>query len=519
MRVVPEGVETAGQLAPADRARLRLRAGLPPLAPAARGRARGAAAVSAREPRRSRSRRCSAALSYALDITEGEPPGHAVRTLAIGMRIAEQLRLGDDVRSALFYALLLKDAGCSANASRLSSLFAADDQPAKAAMKRVDWSRSGSAGALHVALDRAGRLAAGQGAPDARDHPGGRGHARDDRHPLRARRRDRPHARAARADRRTRSARSTSTGTAAATRAACAARRSRCSAASSASRRASRCSCARWARAAPTGWRSSGAAAGSTRRWSTRCSASATTPRSGARCEDPRAVPPVAGWEPRDRVLHADDDQLDRVAEAFARVIDAKSPYTASHSAGRGDLRAGDRRRDGDGRARSSATCAAPGCCTTSASSRSPRRILDKPGRLTEEEFAAMREHTRYTLQILERVRCFRHLAGIAASHHERLDGSGYHRGLAAFDLPRPARILAVADVFDALTADRPYRAAMPLDAGAGDRARAGRQRALPGGRRGPGGRARRRAGVRRPRSATTLGGHEGLRPPVRRPA
>ena len=59
------------------------------------------------------------------------------------MRIAEQLRLGDDARSALFYALLLKDAGCSANAARLSSLFGADDQPAKAAMKRVDWSRSG----------------------------------------------------------------------------------------------------------------------------------------------------------------------------------------------------------------------------------------------------------------------------------------------------------------------------------------------------------------------------------------
>jgi hypothetical protein len=84
------------------------------------------------------------ALSYALDITEGEPPGHAVRTLSIGMRLAEQLGLGDDVRSALFYALLLKDAGCSSNASRLSSLFHADDQTAKRAMKRVDWSRSGS---------------------------------------------------------------------------------------------------------------------------------------------------------------------------------------------------------------------------------------------------------------------------------------------------------------------------------------------------------------------------------------
>jgi HD-GYP domain-containing protein (c-di-GMP phosphodiesterase class II) len=65
------------------------------------------------------------ALSYALDITEGEPPGHAVRTTAIGMRLAEHLGLSQDERSALFYALLLKAAGCSSNASCLSSLFAA----------------------------------------------------------------------------------------------------------------------------------------------------------------------------------------------------------------------------------------------------------------------------------------------------------------------------------------------------------------------------------------------------------
>lgn len=57
-------------------------------------------------------------LSYALDITEGEPPGHAVRTTAIGMRLAEQIAMGEQDRSALFYALLLKDAGCSSNAAR-----------------------------------------------------------------------------------------------------------------------------------------------------------------------------------------------------------------------------------------------------------------------------------------------------------------------------------------------------------------------------------------------------------------
>jgi HD-GYP domain-containing protein (c-di-GMP phosphodiesterase class II) len=73
-------------------------------------------------------------------------------------------------------------------------------------------------------------------------------------------------------------------------------------------------------------------------------------------------------------------------------------------------------------------------------------------------------EHPRYTHQILARVACFRGIVETAANHHERLDGTGYHRGLAAFDLSRPARILAVADIYEALTADRPYREAMPRE-------------------------------------------------------
>src|SRR4029079_10904412 len=113
----------------ADRAGLRLRPGLLPRPPARGRRRRAAAAVSEAFALSE----VLGALSYALDITEGEPPGHAVRTLSIGMRLAEQLGLDEEVRSALFYALLLKDAGCSSNASRLSSLFGADDHTAKAA--------------------------------------------------------------------------------------------------------------------------------------------------------------------------------------------------------------------------------------------------------------------------------------------------------------------------------------------------------------------------------------------------
>src|ERR1700761_1246282 len=80
------------------------------------------------------------ALSHALDIAEGERPGHAVRSGGIGMPLAAELELSADERSDLFYALLLKDAGCSANANRMSVLFAADDREAKATSKLVDWS-------------------------------------------------------------------------------------------------------------------------------------------------------------------------------------------------------------------------------------------------------------------------------------------------------------------------------------------------------------------------------------------
>ena len=79
-------------------------------------------------------------LSYALDITEGQPPGHALRSCMIGMRLAEEIGMPAADRSNLFYALLLKDAGCSANAERMAALFGADDQEAKRTSKLVDWS-------------------------------------------------------------------------------------------------------------------------------------------------------------------------------------------------------------------------------------------------------------------------------------------------------------------------------------------------------------------------------------------
>ncbi len=90
-----------------------------------------------------------------------------------------------------------------------------------------------------------------------------------------------------------------------------------------------------------------------------------------------------------------------------------------------------------------------------------PNTILDKPGKLDDEEFARIRLHPAFTESILAGIPAFAGFATIAAAHHERLDGRGYHRGIPAGDLPLGARILAAADVFEAMTADRPYRGPM----------------------------------------------------------
>ncbi len=89
--------------------------------------------------------------------------------------------------------------------------------------------------------------------------------------------------------------------------------------------------------------------------------------------------------------------------------------------------------------------------------------ILDKPAKLDDDEWAAMKLHSLYSEQILSRIAAFSDLAAVAGAHHERLDGKGYPHGLAGDRIALETRIITVADIFDALTAERPYRAAMPI--------------------------------------------------------
>jgi putative nucleotidyltransferase with HDIG domain len=92
-----------------------------------------------------------------------------------------------------------------------------------------------------------------------------------------------------------------------------------------------------------------------------------------------------------------------------------------------------------------------------------PNSILEKPGRLDGDEYLRVQQHPRHSFEILKPIRAFHRVADIASAHHERLDGKGYWRGLTASELDLDMRILAVADVFDALSAERPYREALPL--------------------------------------------------------
>ena len=89
-----------------------------------------------------------------------------------------------------------------------------------------------------------------------------------------------------------------------------------------------------------------------------------------------------------------------------------------------------------------------------------PDRILLKPDKLTEDEWAVMRLHPVYAYEFLKPITYLGPALDIPYCHHEKWDGSGYPCGLQGEDIPLAARIFAIVDVYDALTSDRPYRAA-----------------------------------------------------------
>jgi putative nucleotidyltransferase with HDIG domain len=432
------------------------RRGLNDLAPAAPAPARrGTESVRVSE--------LLSALSFALDLTEGQPFGHSLRTTLIGMRLGELFDLSLQERRDLYYALLLKDVGCSSNAARVHELFGGDDRTAKHDLKRVDWANylkaahyalahaapgagwferakrvvavanRGPRAALEMVEARCTRGAAivsqlGFGATVAQavaaldEHWDGHGHPRGLRGqeiPLQAR----------------------IMGLAQTVEVFAAIDGARAGLEVARRRRGS------WFEPAMVA-----ALEHMERDLAAWCS-----------LNDWELQEAVQAVEPGDAALLAGPGTLDRIAHGFASVVDAKSPYTANHSMRVTEIALAVAESLGFGKEdladlRRAALLHDLGKLSVS------NAILDKPGPLTAQEWEVMRLHPYYTQRILDRITGFEDLAFVASSHHERLDGRGYYRGLRGAQLPLGARILAVSDIFEALTADRPYRPALPQE-------------------------------------------------------
>jgi HD-GYP domain-containing protein (c-di-GMP phosphodiesterase class II) len=404
------------------------------------------------------------ALSFALDLTEGQPFGHALRTCLIGMKMGECIGLPLQERRDLYYALLLKDVGCSSNAARIYELFGGDDRVAKRDLKRVDWSRYFKAASYAMAhawpgsswFDRVRRVAllAGAGPRAAQELV------------------------EARCRRGSAIARDLGFGTAVA------------EAVASLDEH--------WdGRGQPRGLR------GTEIPLLARVMVLAQTLEVFTMLEGPAAAmstararrgkwfepmlvdavrslePDLARWrelddwglqeavrsvEPGDAVLLAGPGALDHIASAFAAVVDAKSPFTADHSQRVTEFAVTIAEQFGFP-AEDQVDLRRAALLHDLGKLSVPNSVLDKPGPLSAQEWEMMRLHPYYTQRILDRVRGFQSLAFVASSHHERLDGRGYYRGLRGAHVPFGARILAVADIYEALTADRPYRAALTSEA------------------------------------------------------
>lgn len=162
-------------------------------------------------------------------------------------------------------------------------------------------------------------------------------------------------------------------------------------------------------------------------------------------------------------VLHVDAGRLPRLAAAFGDLADVKVPHLHGHSRQVARLAAGAGRRLGLSTDEISRVEIA-GLLHDVGRVGVSNAVWEKPGPLTRVEWEQVRMHAYYSERILACSPSLEPLAATAGMHHERIDGSGYHRGSSAPALPMPARVLAVADAVAALRQPRPYRPAMTLE-------------------------------------------------------
>jgi len=404
------------------------------------------------------------ALSHALDLTTGQPIGHSVRTCILGMRIGAEIGLPVAMQNALYYALLLKDCGCSANASKTFHALGSDDIKAKRDVKTTDWTRMSwetlqyalshvapgkpflerSRTLLALALkgkrhtkevtkircERGSMLARLMGLPQSTadgilnldEHWDGGGN------PVGMRRSEIPIlsrimllAQTLEVFFATQNA----------------------DAAVDVVKQRSR----KWFDPDLVKAACSLAARGSL--W--------------ADVAGEESFDLILNMEPEQKMMEQGNSTLDSICVAFANIVDAKSPFTFNHSSGVANAAVAIARtleldRERIFFIRHAALLHDLGKLSV------PNSILEKPGKPDAAEWAVLKLHPYYTWKILQGISSFHEMSEVAASHHEKLNGNGYFRGLNAHHLSLESRILAVADIFDALSAKRPYRDSLPLE-------------------------------------------------------
>ena len=400
------------------------------------------------------------ALSHALDMTEGQPPGHCIRCCWIGMQIGGALGLEEKQLWELYYTILLKDLGCSSNAARICQLYATDDLHFKHDYKTVDGSLTQ---VLNFILHHTG--VQGGLADKFKSIFSVMKHGEEWAKELMQTRCE---------------------------RGADIARQLRFSEA-----------VAEGVRGLDEHWNGGGKPYGLSGEtislysriallsqvvdvfFSTSHAEAAMAElkkRSGSwfdpelvkhftqlanyafwqQLADPNLQEKVVQLEPAEHQLQLDEDYIDEIAAAFGQIVDSKSPYTAGHServALFTDLIAKQLEIDESRRRwlKRGALLHDVGKLGISNS------ILDKPDKLTDEEFGIIKNHAGFTGEILSRMEAFRELASVAQAHHERMDGRGYPLGLKGDEISLETRIITTADIFDAITASRPYRGPIPV--------------------------------------------------------
>lgn len=163
------------------------------------------------------------------------------------------------------------------------------------------------------------------------------------------------------------------------------------------------------------------------------------------------------------RQYHEMQQMFEGTIQSLVSALDAKDAYTCGHSSRVADLAVELAQRldfdeEGISRIRMAGILHDIGKIGVEDS------VLRKPGRLTDQEFEQIKQHPVLGYEILQGIRPFRKILPAVRHHHESWDGTGYPDGLQGESIPRDAQVLAVADAFDAMTSDRPYRTGMQLD-------------------------------------------------------